>query len=98
LSYIGFQAKNFLGVPQIEISNPDSSEITFTDQSSVTVEGKINSRDKLFINGENVVPDEGGYFKKEVLLEPGLNTIEFTVSRFLGRETKVKRQVNYVLQ
>jgi len=98
LAYIGFQAKNFLGVPEIEITNPSSTEMTATDLPSITVEGKMNTRDKLFINGENVVPAENGNFKKEVLLEPGLNTIEFTISRFLGKETMVKRQINYILR
>jgi len=93
--YLGFQAKNLLGVPPLTISNPASSETFYTNQSSIVVSGSMNPRDKLFINGENVVPKQDGSFEKEVALDPNLNTVEFKISRFLGREKIERRQILY---
>jgi len=58
--YLGFQAKNFLGVPELKITNPSSVETTITSEPSIIVSGNIDRRDKLFINGENAVPDQEG--------------------------------------
>jgi len=59
------------------------------------IEGKIDPRDSLELNGEPIYPDSTGSFSEQVPLEQGINTFEFKIKRFLGRETKIQRQIIY---
>ncbi|MBI4119331.1 MAG: helix-turn-helix domain-containing protein [Parcubacteria group bacterium] len=95
LLYGGFQFNKLLGVPEIKITNPMTASLVIVNQPSFSVSGIVSPKDKLFINGENIVPESDGTFNKEVYLEPGLNTIEIKATRFLGRETSVRKQIIY---
>ena len=61
----------------------------------VNVTGQVNPGDTLTLNNEVIYPDKSGRFEKEIQLESGLNTLEFRVKRYLGRETTVVKQVLY---
>lgn len=90
LSFAGFRFNDILGRPTIDLSVPES-----TTETIITVRGTISPRDRLTLNDEVIYPRESGEFEKEVQLEPGLNTLTFHVSRYLGRETTVIRQIFY---
>lgn len=94
LIYLAFQADRLLGVPPIDISSPPADNLVVSD-SSINLRGKIDSRDKLTINGEEVIPDENGYFENQFSLETGMNSVNFKVKRLLGREVEVVRKVIY---
>ncbi len=85
-----FRFNDIIGSPQIEVNVPG---ITQTNPLRVT--GKIKPSDRLTVNGEMVYPADDGTFSKDVSLDSGPNTIEFDIKRFLGRETKVMKQVIY---
>lgn len=87
-------SNRFLGVPSLVIDVPDD-ETTISVESSITLMGHINPHDVLTIGGEAVSVDSEGNFTKEYPLEPGLNTIEFSVKKLLGREKRVIRTVIY---
>ncbi len=90
LVFLGFRLNNILGKPTLDVSLP---EITSSDTIKVT--GRVNPGDRLTLNGEVVYSTEGGLFEKEVQLEPGLNTLEFRVKRYLGREAKITKEIFY---
>jgi len=92
--YVLTNAGNFLGTPPLEVFNPKASTIAVFE-SSISLEGKINPKDKLIINGEEVINDEAGDFQTIFNLQPGLNTIEFKVRRFLGKETTITKRILY---
>jgi len=92
--YLGWQANHFLGNPQIEIISPAADNL-IVNTPSIKISGKIKPGDKLMINNEEVLTDKTGYFEKEISLQTNINTIEFKVKRFLGKEIKVIRQVIY---
>ncbi len=83
----------FLRAPRIIISAPENNLVA--SASSIILSGRVDNRDKLVINGEEVVSGNDGDFSKEFMLQDGVNTFEFKVKRFLGKETKVIRQVIY---
>jgi cell division protein FtsL len=86
---------DFVGQPSIEIISPPS-DMYQTQQDTFTLEGKISSpSDKLLINGDEVVVNPDGSFQKQVILGPRCNNnvFEFTVKRFLGLSTSVKRTI-----
>ena len=83
-----------MGTPQIQISSPAADNL-IVNSPSIKLSGEVNSRDKLTVNGEEILVGENGHFEKDFSLQPGINTIEFRVKRFLGKETAVVRQVIY---
>jgi len=93
--FLIFGLKDFFGTPGVEITSPAVNNFT-TDLSSIKLIGKLdNSRDKLTINGEEILIGNDGFFEHEFSLQSGINTIEFNISRFLGKETRVIKQVIY---
>src|SRR3990167_7489717 len=87
---ISLNFNRILGRPSIEVVVPDT-----TEESVVTVTGTINPDDRLTLNGEIIYTNDIGSFEKQVQLDPGLNTLEFKAKRYLGRETKLVKQVFY---
>ena len=94
LIYLATSLSQFWGNPDIQITSP-AEETIVTVANTIDLLGKINANDKLLIDGEEVIVDESGDFKKSYALEPGLNVIEFSVKRILGREIKITKQVIY---
>ncbi len=83
-----------LGTPELMIRNPLSASIV-TSFPQFLIDGSANSRDTLFINNEEVLIEKDGQFQKNYELQIGLNTFEIVAKRFLGRETKVIKQIIY---
>ncbi|MDP3991695.1 MAG: helix-turn-helix domain-containing protein [Candidatus Colwellbacteria bacterium] len=90
LGFLGFRVDSILGMPTLDVTLPET-----TTSQTINVTGKVNPGDTLTLNNEVVYPDERGQFEKEVQLETGLNTLEFRAKRFLGRETRIVKQVFY---
>ena len=85
---------NFLGTPQIEITSPVADNF-IVNSSSIRIMGQVNHRDKLLINNEEILVGDDDFFAKTFPLDEGVNTFEFRVKRFLGKEIKVVKQVIY---
>ncbi len=92
--YLLLNADRLLGLPDIRILNPES-ETSLVSASLFTVNGYADPKDKILINEEEVYVDQSGKFQKSYTLQPGLNTLEVTAKRFLGKETKIIRQIIY---
>jgi len=83
---------SILGTPTIQINFPQE-ELTTIGSSPILIEGTLENGTQVTINGQTIPLEEGGVWSTEVALESGLNTIEIIGSKFLGRETKVIRQI-----
>jgi hypothetical protein len=94
---LGYGAVRFnaiFGVPKLEITNPSTASIVVTmDRYRVT--GKVSAGDSLTVNGESEMIKSDGSFEKELQLYPGVNTFEFKVSHFLGRDAEETRKIVY---
>jgi hypothetical protein len=91
----------FMGIPPIEVNLPakvEDRDFLETRSQFFTIEGKINPKDSIIINREPISVNADGAFSKEVPLDPGLNTFEIKVKRFLGKETTVIRKVFYITE
>lgn len=93
LIFLASQASRFWGVPSVEIYNPVNEAVVRNPDIEISL--KISPQDKLTINNEVVAVDSDGYFKKNFNLQPGINTFEFKVKRFLGKEIVVTKTVIY---
>lgn len=94
LLYFLINAGNIFGAPALKVTSPEASIISIAEPI-VNLTGKFDSRDKLTVNGEEILGNGNGEFQAAFNLQPGLNTIEFKVKRFLGKETVILRQVLY---
>ena len=84
---------SIIGMPTLALENIEDMMIVST--STFTILGSMNPVDELTINGEAVYPESDGRFSRAVELEPGFNTFEFRVKRFLGKENVLVRQLFY---
>lgn len=92
--YLLLGLDRFLGVPELQITNP-SNALAVSTLPNFVLTGQMNSKDKLLINGEEMYIDKNGGFEKIYNLQAGLNTFEIVAKRFLGGETKIVKQVIY---
>ena len=84
----------FFAKPYLNIENPKEAIIT-TSEPQIDLSGNINPKDKLTINGREVVTDLYGNFESIYELQPGLNTINLKVKKILGKENSEIRQVMF---
>jgi cytoskeletal protein RodZ len=95
IGILAFALRGFFGTPELQVINPSVNNFLAVSPS-MKISGKIsNSRDKLTVNNEEIFVSEDGFFEKNFSLQPGVNTMEFKVKRFLGEEIKLIRQVVY---
>ena len=94
LIYLGINAGRLLGKPELTINLP-ISDTTLTNLPNATISGKINPNDILKINSQEIIANKEGEFEKKYNLQLGINNFEISVKKFLGRETKVVKQIIY---
>ena len=97
ISYTVFNASRIIGQPLLTINSP-TADTDLTASAIYNFSGKIDPNDTLKINNEQIVVGEKGEFTKFYNLQSGLNTFEFSVKRFLGKEVKVVKQIIYQTQ
>lgn len=91
--YLGFRFTAIFGKPVITLDYP-KNEMVQVEESPVVLRGQLEYGDQVFINSESVTLENGSW-RKEIPLQPGLNTFEIRATKFLGRETKIIRQIFY---
>lgn len=96
LSYITFRIQTYFGEPYFILENLTDNMIV-TEQS-FTIKGKINTRDQIMLNGEQVYPNEEGVFEKKIQLQSGFNALSFKIKKFLGKEYIIDKQIFYKTQ
>ncbi len=93
-AYLLSNAGRLIGKPDLRITFPESPIFT-TIEDRVAITGRLDQKDKLTVNGEEIFISQDGTFLKEYGLQPGLNYFEFKAVRFLGSETSQVRQILY---
>lgn len=94
LMYVGFRFYKISGTPSLIISSPQENMVVVGENSFPLV-GSVSNTSELKINGEQVQIQSDGSWQKTVSLQEGINTVEITAKKFLGRETKVIKQIVY---
>lgn len=92
LVYLVTQLPRIFGSPDLYVANP-RTDLVNTFEDRIKVDGTIANGTEVFINGEQIPVDPTGSWEKDVPLQAGLNTIEITAKKFLGREKKITKQV-----
>lgn len=93
--YFGFRFYAISGTPNLTISYPSENMIVI-EANYISMHGKVTNSDKLTVNGEKVDVQSNGNWEKTITsLNTGINPVEITAKKFLGREIKVIRQIIY---
>lgn len=96
LSYVAFRIQAYFGEPYFVLENLTDNMVVA--EQSFTIRGKINIRDQIMLNGEQVYPNEKGVFEKKIQLQPGFNALSFKIKKFLGKEYTIDKQIFYKTQ
>lgn len=92
--FFSLRAGSFFGKPDFTLIHP-STEIFTTATSTIVFRGVIDPQDKLLIDQDEVPVNLDGTFEHSYFLRPGLNQVTFTVTKILGKEMTVSRQIIY---
>ena len=96
LSVIGYyfwhQLSSFNSEPYLFISSPFTDEIT--NDFEIIVSGETEIGIILEINGEDVFVDEEGYFKENIMLQPGKNVI---IVKAVNRFDKTAKEIRNII-
>lgn len=94
LIFGGYNIYGIISSPELIITVPASDGSTVA-QETILLQGKTNAAYTVTINDSEVYVAKDGSFQKEIQLQEGINTIEFTVRKFLGKKTNVVRRIIY---
>ncbi|MBN1585775.1 helix-turn-helix domain-containing protein [Candidatus Uhrbacteria bacterium] len=93
VGYFWWSVANIVTPPKIVLSAPADGLVT--EDRSVTVKGMTEREVDLLINGKAVATDGHGFFRDELNLAEGLNTITIAGSKKHSRVTTVIRRIIY---
>ena len=93
VAYGAFRFSQISGKPNLLVSEPQET-LARTDRELFVARGVLEEG-TLSLSGEVIPRGEGGAWEKEIMLQPGLNTIRFQAKKFLGKEVVVIRQILY---
>lgn len=96
LMFGGYNAYGIFAAPELTITVPASDNSTVA-QETILLQGKTDPAYVVTVNGSEVYVGQGGLFQKEIRLQEGVNTVEFTARKFLGKETRVVRHIVYAV-
>lgn len=89
--YLGFQIKNIVEPPRLEVYSPTDGYVT--DRPIVTVQGQTDPEVKIDINGQEIGNGVDGRFREEIDLSEGVNTITVTAQKKHGKTTTLTNNV-----
>lgn len=89
-AFLGYRFNDIIGFPAFKVSLPAESSLP-----TLKINGHLRPRDILSINGQTINSDVNGGLSTTLSLNPGGNTLVFSVQRFLGKEATVTEQVSY---
>jgi cytoskeletal protein RodZ len=79
LSYLVWEIFNIVQAPKLVLLEPSNNHKTI--DASIDISGQTEPEVQLNINGEQVLLDNQGYFKKNINLARGLNNLEISAKK-----------------
>jgi len=89
--YLFFKITQFLLPAKIALYYPPE-DLTVISENLV-IEGRVIRGKALYFRDKEVLLDGKGVFREEIILNPGLNLLEFKALNSLGLETKIQRNI-----
>lgn len=77
--------------PSLILLEPEQNFVT--NKEKITVRGRVEPDDRVFINNEEIYPNEKGEFFQEISLSQGINQIVISAENKMGRRKTILREV-----
>lgn len=90
VGYVLFRVERSVGEPTFDVNIGENTVVT---QPLFDVKGSADPRDQVILNGAQLYLSADGTFEKKVQLQPGFNTMSFSIKKFLGNEYVITKQV-----
>ena len=92
----GYNIYGIIASPELVITIPASDNSTVA-QETILLQGKTDPAYIVTVNGSEVYVGKDGLFQKEIQLQEGINSVEFVVRKFLGKEARIVRNILYTI-
>ena len=89
--YFFRQSKDFILGPSIFVEAPVNGQTLLS--SPVVISGRVLNSSSFQLNGQEIMTDSSGNFKKKLLLAKGYNIIEMSAEDKFGRTTDKRLEV-----
>lgn len=90
LVYLGFQINAFARAPILFIDLPDDLTV---EQNTIMITGQTTRDARLFINNQEVIVSDNGYFQEEIYLQTGINILNFKSINRKNKTTYAQRKI-----
>ncbi len=94
LIYLTINVSSLFKKPSFDFTNLKEST-TVTSERIFKITGETDQKNQLFLNNERINLDKNGKFEKALELQPGFNTLNFRIKKFLGKEYTITKQIFY---
>lgn len=88
------QVRLFFVKPSLQVVWP-GGDLT-VNQGFIEVQGKTNNGNEVTINNQGILVSDDGTFKKQVLLESGLNVLTITANNSYGKDNAIVRKIFFL--
>lgn len=89
--YLGYQIFSLLQPPSLMVTKPYDGFIS--PSPTITISGQTEEGVTLFVNEQKIILEQGGAFHAEIILERGVNIIEFEARKRYSRPATEYRRV-----
>ena len=91
--YLWYQISSFNSTPYLFVSSPYEDRVV--DNSDITIEGETERETTIKINGQDIFVNPDGYFKEDIMLQPGKNVFIIEAVNKFNRTAKEVRNIIY---
>lgn len=88
LSYLSLQVHAFVKSPDLEILTID------VINNKAVIRGQSSKHSRIFINGQEILVEEDGFFEQAIDLSGGDNVLTFKVISRIGKKSYVTKTIN----
>ncbi len=88
VAYSIWRSLNYARGPHILLYEPNNGSSIAA--STVTIRGKAERVNALFVNGQSIAMDERGGFSDTVIIFPGMNIVYISADDQFGRKTETE--------
>jgi len=90
--YLWYQVSSFNSTPYLFVSSPAKDQII--NDSNIIIEGETEKETTIKINGQSIFVDPDGYFKENIMLQPGENVL---IIEAVNKSSKVTKEVRNII-
>ncbi|MCA9308474.1 helix-turn-helix domain-containing protein [candidate division WWE3 bacterium] len=91
--YIYYQYSTYSGAPRLDIFSPQDNLVV--SSSTLDIIGRTERDAALLINNQLIVLNPDGSFTTTLSLNPGINSLTFSVTSSIGKKTEIVKTVIY---